>query len=115
MLLDRFHTLSSGLPVRLRLARSSDRGRIRELLERSGAGVEPISLVHFDPRRRVVVCATALLDGQDTVVGVGSIERGAASADLLIADDRADGVGELLAGVLAERSAVLAQSRSRAA
>ncbi len=115
MLLDRFHTLSGGLRVRVRMARSSDRHGIRDLIERAGAGVEPIHLVHFDPRRRIVVCATALLDGHETVVGVGSIERGAASADLLIADRRAEGAGELLAGVLAERAAVVARNRVRAA
>jgi hypothetical protein len=111
----RFHRLENGLSVRLRLARSSDRRSIRELLERAGAGVEPIGLVHFDPRRRVVVCATALLDGRETVVGVGSIALGAPVPEVLVSDDRARGVGELLAGVLAEHAAVLARARSRAA
>jgi hypothetical protein len=113
MRLDRFHRLESGLPVRVRLARSSDRRGIRELLERAQAGVEPIALIHFDPRSRVVVCATALLSGRETVVGVGSIELGAPAPDVLVSDDRAHGVRELLGGVLAERAAELAEARSR--
>jgi hypothetical protein len=115
MWLDRFHTLPSGLRVRLRLTRSSDRNGIRALLERASVGIEPIGLIRFDPRRRLVVCATALLDGRETVVGVGSIELGAGEPDLVIADRRADRVDELLAGALVVRAGVPARDRSRAA
>lgn len=112
MLLDRFHTLPSGLQVRLRLTRSSDRRAISALLERTGAAIEPLGLIRFDPRRQAVLCATALLDGRETVLGVGSIESGAARPDVVIADDRADEVRELLIGALTERASVLRSPRA---
>jgi hypothetical protein len=116
MHLERLHTLPSGLRVRLRLTRSSDRTGICSLLEGGSGpgGLEPIALTRFDPRRRLVVCATALLDGHETVVGVGSIELGAPAPDVLIADERADGVGDLVARALVERADVVGR-RTRAA
>jgi hypothetical protein len=122
MMLDRFHTLPDGLRVRLRLVRLSDRSGIRALLERTGMGepLRPAHRVRFDPRRTAVVCATALIDGRETIVGIGAIDfaRGSGRGleplprDLVV-DPRAPGVAELLGDVLTDRAH--GRSRRRAA
>jgi hypothetical protein len=103
-----------GFRVRLRMARSSDVVPVRALLERSRGAreLELIPLVQFDPRRRCVICATALIDGAETLVGVGSIALdGDGPPDpetLIVADEHADEVGVLLADALAARAAISA-------
>lgn len=75
-LLGHVYTLRDGLPVRLRLARSSDAPAIHDLLDQrrdGGSELEPAQLVHFDPRRRYVLCATGLIDGAERLLGVGTI------------------------------------------
>lgn len=87
---DRTRTLDDGRLVRLRLARPSDSGAVRGLLEQLGvtAGdLELARLLSFDPRRRTVVCALAPIDGSETLVGIAAIElRAGAEADLVVAD-----------------------------
>ncbi|HEY2161150.1 MAG TPA: hypothetical protein VGH24_07590 [Solirubrobacteraceae bacterium] len=106
------YDVRNGFRVRLRMARSSDVAPIRALLERSrGTGeLELVPLVQFDPRRRCVICATALIDGAETLVGVGSIALdgdGLSDPDtLLVADEHADEIGVLLADALAARAAI---------
>ncbi len=88
-LLGHVYTLQDGLPVRLRLARSSDAPAIQALLESHGeAGdLEPARLVHFDPRRRYVICATGLVESSETLLAVGAIWLdGATEPDLLVVD-----------------------------
>ncbi len=100
------------------MARSSDILPIRQLAERHRATgeMELSPLVQFDPRRRCVICAMALIDSAETLVGVGSIElddQARAKPDLLlVADEHADEVAALLAGALEARVAHAAQARA---
>ena len=59
------------------------------------------------------ICATALIDSRETVLGVGAIDL-AVDADpgLLVTDDRATGLGPLLADALLGRALALLQSRA---
>ena len=103
-------TLDSGVRVRLRLARSSDSALIRDLVARVGTRPEELELarlVHFDPRRRVVICATALIESTETLVGVGAIELdGTGEPEVVIVDgEHAEALTELLAAALHGRAA----------
>lgn len=108
---------AGGLRVRLRLARPSDAPRVADFLEglssetwsrRFGAAA-PESLVRhftfFDPRRRLVVAATAPLDGGEHVVGLADVVfAGTGLAELgVVVDDRSQdrGVGKLLTEAIA--------------
>ena len=112
------YRLDEDLCVRLRMARSSDILPIRELAERrpSTGGLELSPLVQFDPRRRCVICAMALIDSAETLVGVGSIELDDdpdAQPDLLlVADEHAPELAALLAGALRARAAHATASRA---
>jgi hypothetical protein len=104
---------SGGLRVRLRLARRGDERPLVDLLLRIGVEAHELEvgrLVRFDPRRRVVICATALIGGREVVVGVGAIDFGAGTPDTLIVDRAlAPGVDVLLIDALMGR---LAASRA---
>ena len=97
------HTLNleGGQRVRLRLARSSDARAIGDLFARQGTAfddVDPRRLVQYDPRERYVVCATALIDGGERLVGVGAIDLTPGAEpepDLLISE-----LGDALASLL---------------
>jgi hypothetical protein len=88
------HTLDieGGPLVRVRLARSSDARAIAELLARQATpfgDVDVLALLQYDPRERYVICATALIDGLVTLVGVGAIDLlgdEMAEPDLLVVD-----------------------------
>lgn len=115
-LLGHVYTLNDGTPVRLRLARISDARAVRELLDaagRRGADLEAVRLVQFDPRRRYVVCASALIDSTDAVIGVGAITlREDAEPELLLVADPQDGqLRDLLESALRAST----RGRSRAA
>jgi hypothetical protein len=104
------YPLHDGNRVRLRLARGSDARALVELVRRaSDAPPDELAirrLVQFDPRSRFVLCATALIEGRETLVGVGSIVGGSKAPDPLFADERlAPGVGTLLEDALVERAA----------
>jgi hypothetical protein len=109
--LGRFYALPSGLRVRLRLAQSRDLRRIGPLLHlesRAGDPIEAAMLVRFDPRRRVVICATALIGGAETIVGVGALDVGADTPDALVVDPAlSDGLLELLTDALRSRAAAI--------
>ena len=109
--------LGAGARVRLRLARGSDAALIRSLVARAGTLPEEIEfarLVHFDPRRRVVICATALIDGAETLVGVGARDLDGDEPEVIIVDaNHADALSSLLGAALAAR--VTATGASRAA
>jgi hypothetical protein len=118
-LLGHTYVLSGGLRVRLRLARSSDTLWIRNLLaERSADGEElpPPQLVEFDPRQRVVLCATALIGGSETLIGVGSIALDGdepAQPDMVIVDGQHGAeLAELLTGALVGRAQTLVRGRA---
>jgi hypothetical protein len=112
--LDRTYALGVGHRVRVRMARSSDARSIRELAARRGLGIDPLEvarLTRFDPRHRLVISATALIDGHETFVGVGAVDlyRGEPfEPDALIFDERIAGLGELLLGVISARASALA-------
>lgn len=100
-LLGHVYTLRDGLPVRVRLARSSDAAALERLLEVHGFGgadLDLAGLVHFDPRRRYVLCATGLVDSTERLMGVGVITRdGATTPEMLLVDEEhADEVAPLL-------------------
>ena len=117
-LLGESYTLDDNFRVRLRLARSSDLVPIRALVARTPAASELdlATLLQFDPRRRCVICATALIDSAETLVGVGAIDiDGGATAEpdvLLVSDEHAEAIAELLAVTLTARAAEAAQARA---
>ena len=121
-LLGRSYPLDDGARVHLRVARPSDVAPIRGLFAReddtkasAGADLEIARLVNFDPRERCVLTATALIDGGERMVGVGSIrlDQDEPSPEAVIVDPEAPaGLQPLLAGALIGRAATLAHSRA---
>jgi hypothetical protein len=93
-LVGRIYTLTDGLRVRLRLSRGRDAAAIARL----GPHEDISRLARFDPRRRVVICATALLDSTETVVGLGAIDLDAAEPDTLTVAEGIDPALEKLLG-----------------
>lgn len=137
-LLGQIFPLADGIRVRLRLAHFSDRREIARLLVRQGQdplaqdGLDPARgesvadrLVQFDPRRRYVLCASALIDSTEQLVGVGAIDldgEEAGEPDLLVVDSELGQspdslLTEALTGLLwgALVGAAQAAARSRAA
>lgn len=100
----RTHTLSDGRRVRLRMARPRDEESLRALLRRcrpSHDGVEAERLTRFDPRHAVVICATALVDSSQEVVGVGAVDLDGAEPPDVVIDEGEDGeLGALLTRAL---------------
>jgi hypothetical protein len=119
-LLARSYGLARGPRVCLRLARSRDLDGVRGLFERQGlqpCELELERLVRADPRRRLVICATALIGSAETVVGVGVIGLDPAAAgtgpELVLVDEQlTEGLQELLTDALVGRADVLARGRA---
>ncbi len=123
-LLARSYRLPRGPRVCLRLARIRDRAAIAELLDkRQGGPVDEVDLgrlVRADPRRQLVICATALIGGAETLVGLGAIELSPSSGlghatapSLLVCDESlAPGLQGLLSGALTGRALALRQARA---
>lgn len=91
-LLGHVYTLADGSCVRLRLSRASDFTAVCGLLAEAGFDAPALAarrLVQFDPRWRYVVCATALVSGRATLLGIGSIRLGGQAPDLVAVDDAA--------------------------
>ena len=109
VLLERRTTLQDGHRVRLRLPRHGDGAALRALARRLGVDADEVELARalkFDPRRRAVVCATAWVDGHETVVGWAAMDVGADEPDTLMADVAlAPGLGRLLHAAVLERAA----------
>jgi hypothetical protein len=110
----RTHTLDDGLRARLRLARPGDQRPLAELLQRLGFPAlerELLELVRFDPHRRAVICATALVDGREQVLGFGAIDlrEPGGSGTVVVEPRHAATVSRLL------RSALAARAESRGA
>ena len=85
---------------------------IRELLRSQGRAAEELDvarLVRFDPRRRLVICATALVGSRESIVGIGAIGSRAGPADrpdtLVVDAEQTEGLDELLARALLGRAA----------
>lgn len=108
-LLAHSHALPAGPRVRLRLVRRSDLPGIRRLFAQRGVEADDLGLsrlVRYDPWTRAAICATALIGGSETLVGVGAIDLEAqAEPDTLVVDERlTDGLGELLSSALVHRA-----------
>jgi hypothetical protein len=110
-LLSRTYELPAGPRVCLRYVQRTDRAGLRGLLAQHGIDPDDVALsrlIRFDPTRRAVICATALLNGAETIVGVGAIDlRPDAEPDTLVVDERiTEGLAELLAAALLGRARV---------
>jgi len=124
-LLGRSYPLADGVRVCLRMARPSDSGPIRALAERQLgddasapgriASLELARLVSFDPRRRCVMCATALVEGGERLLGVGAVELDGEHAGrpqaVFVDPESPEGLRELLNGALVGRASALARDR----
>lgn len=113
------YLLPRGPRVRLRLPQLRDAPAIGELLRSQGRGPEDLEaarLVRFDPRRRLVICATALIGARETVVGIGAIDlepgRQTQPDTLVVDRELTDGLDGLLARALIGRAAAVARTRA---
>lgn len=129
-LLARSYVLPRGPRVCLRLVRARDREGVRRLFERQGLDPDELELARLtrvDPRRRLVICATALIGSAETVVGIGAIglldgERARAAEaeaeagpELVLVDEHAtEGLRELLSEALVGRAQALTHGRTMA-
>ena len=116
-LLAHYHPLPRGPRVCLRLARPRDLAGIADLYAREELAADDLSLaplVSFDLARRLVLCATALLDSRETVVGVGVIELDRPAEPTLIVVDRreTEGLTELLSDALVAHAGALVAGRA---
>jgi len=119
-LLATIHHLDGGLPVRLRLTRPSDAGRVRNFLERlspetrqrrflspmprvPGGAVDHFTF--YDPRERLVIAATAPGEGGEQFIGVGDVsfvDTGIAEIGLVVEEEhQSRGIGKLIAEAIA--------------
>jgi hypothetical protein len=104
-LLAQYHPLPRGPRVCLRLVRRRDLAAIADLYARQRIAVHELSLarlVSFDLLSMLVLCATALIDSRETVLGVGAIQLDRPTEPTLIVVDEheTDGLDELLSGAL---------------
>jgi hypothetical protein len=81
---------AAGLSVRLRLARPSDTPRLGAFLERHAPGLAAPAqqFTFFDPRERLVVVATAPLEGAEEIVGLADAAVPEEATPLVLVDDR---------------------------
>jgi hypothetical protein len=115
------YPLPDGQRVRLRIVQRRDEQQIRAIFAQVGSepeDFEVMRLLRSDPRRRAVICATALVGTTETVVGLGAIELGGradAEPDVLIADMRVgEGLDELLRGALRGHASAITRARTAA-
>lgn len=109
------HAIHRGPRVRLRLAQVRDIPAIQELLRVASRdhAVSAGELVRIDPRRRIVICATALIGTAERLVGVAAMDVDAAVPDLVCVDEAlTDGLTELLSRALVARAGALAARRA---
>jgi hypothetical protein len=116
-LLAHYHPLPRGPRVCLRLARRRDLEGIKDLYARQGIAVHELSvarLVSFDLLNMLVLCATALIDSRETVLGMGAVELARPTEPTqVVVDERAtDGLDELLSGALVAHATALADARA---
>jgi hypothetical protein len=91
--------------VCLRLVRRRDLEAVGDLYARQGIPVHELSLarlVSFDLLTMLVLCATALVDGREMILGVGAVELARPTEPTLIVVDEAEteGLRELLSDAL---------------
>jgi hypothetical protein len=102
--------------VRLRLAQRRDLDAIRDLLATHAddpGDLEIARIVMADPRRRIAICATALVDHREAIVGFGAIEAGSAQPDTVVVDATlTEGLAPLITDALLSRSATIAGRRA---
>jgi hypothetical protein len=108
--LTRTYALEAGPSVHLRLARRREAAGVRTLLASrslSADDLETKRLLTYDPAARAVVCAFALLDGVETLVGLGAIDLPGEEPDTLVTDEeRAPGLARLMGELLMARAAL---------
>ncbi len=106
--------LPRGPRVTLRPVRLRDLDALRELAAKAGLYCDELELarlVRSDPAVRLVLCATATIDSDETVLGVGVIELAlsATMPSLLLVDaGLTDGLQALLADALVARAREIA-------
>ncbi len=107
-------TLADGQRVSMRRVRLRDLDALRAIAARAGIVCEEFELarlVRSDPSERLVLCATAVVDGAEAVLGVGVIElASSATMPSLILVDPASGrpLAVLLAEALIDRARAVA-------
>jgi hypothetical protein len=118
-LLARYYALPRGPRVCLRLVRPRDQEGVLELLAAQGidpSELEMARLVYFDLSERLVLCATALIDARERIVGVGVIELvgdGDPAPTLVAVDDElTGGLADLLADALVGQAAAIRQAQA---
>jgi hypothetical protein len=118
-LLARSYVLPRGPRTCLRLARPRDAGGIADLFWQHGLEPDEFEiarLVRFDPRRRIVICATALINAAETVIGVGAIDLDSGGTGLphlvLVDEHLTEGLEHLIGDALLGRAAVLTRGRA---
>jgi hypothetical protein len=81
---------ADGMRVRLRLARPSDAWRLRDFLESHAPRLasQARRFTFYDPRRRLVVLATAPIEGTEEIVGLADLRTRAPREALVVVDDR---------------------------
>jgi hypothetical protein len=116
-LMAHYYLLPGGLRVCLRLARQRDEAGVARLFWLAGREPDELALarlLRFDAGR-VSICATALVDGVETVVGIGIIELtpAAPTAPELVLVDEAAGpeLEQLLGDALLGRAQALGRNR----
>jgi len=106
--LDSTASLPDGRRARLRYPQAADREGIAALHARLGVRADDVELartLRFDPRTRLVLCATTWVDGHEIVVAWAAAARGHAIAHTILADETlAPGVGALVRSALAARA-----------
>jgi len=92
---------------------------VRALYARHGAPLSELELarlVSFDLGTQLVLCATALIDSAETVLGVGAIELkdgGRLAPSLVVVDEElADGLDALLADALVAHADAMLRARA---
>ncbi len=114
-LLSSSYRLPRGLRVRLRLPQPGDAPAIRALAPEGLEALEVARLIRFDPRRRLVICAAALIDGRERLTGIGAVDLEGAAARpsrVLASGEHAEDVEDLLRRALEGRARALADARA---
>jgi hypothetical protein len=116
-LMARYYLLPGGFRVCLRLARPRDEAGVARLFWINGREPDQLALarlLRFDPDR-ISICATALVESVETVLGIGVIDltsEAPAAPELVLVDELAGpGLDELLSEALRGRAAALARNR----
>jgi hypothetical protein len=116
-LMARYYLLPSGLRACLRLARPRDEAGVARLFWLGGREPDELALarlLRFDPER-LSICATALVDGVEMVLGIGAIDLtpdAPAGPELVLVDESAGpGLEELLRDALLGRAQTLGRDR----